>query len=85
MHDLGVVKALGMTPRQTIRMVTCWILAPAVGAAIIGLPAGMSLQNTIINAIGRGQTATGTLPYPRAAWCTSTRPVGWPCSPWPGW
>jgi putative ABC transport system permease protein len=63
-HDLGVVKALGMTPRQTIAMVTCWILAPAVGAAIIGLPAGMSLQNTIINAIGRGQTATGTLSIP---------------------
>jgi hypothetical protein len=27
-HDLGVFKALGMTPRQTITMVICWVIAP---------------------------------------------------------
>jgi putative ABC transport system permease protein len=29
-HDLGVYKAVGMTPRQTITMVTCWAIAPAI-------------------------------------------------------
>ena len=24
-HDLGVFKAVGMTPRQTIAMVVCWV------------------------------------------------------------
>lgn len=33
-HDLGVYKAVGMTPRQVVAMVTCWAIAPAV--AIIG-------------------------------------------------
>jgi putative ABC transport system permease protein len=39
-HDLGVCKAVGMTPRQTIAMVTCWAIAPAIAAAAIALPAG---------------------------------------------
>src|SRR5262249_39053658 len=28
-HDLGVFKAVGMTPRQTIAMVVCWVTGPA--------------------------------------------------------
>lgn len=27
-HDLGVFKAVGMTPRQTLAMVICWVRAP---------------------------------------------------------
>jgi putative ABC transport system permease protein len=50
-HDLGVYKAVGMTPRQTITMVTCWAIAPAIAAAIIALPAGMALQNAVMHAI----------------------------------
>jgi putative ABC transport system permease protein len=50
-HDLGVCKAVGMTPRQTITMVTCWAIAPAIAAAIIALPAGMALQNAVMRAI----------------------------------
>ena len=26
-HDLGVFKAVGMTPGQTITMVICWVIA----------------------------------------------------------
>ena len=33
-----------MTPRQTIAMVTCWAIAPAIVAAAIALPAGMALH-----------------------------------------
>jgi putative ABC transport system permease protein len=51
-HDLGVFKAIGMTPRQTIVMVVCWVVVPAVGAAVIALPAGMILQEVTVHAIG---------------------------------
>jgi len=54
-HDLGIFKAVGMTPRQAITMVTCWAIAPAVGAAIIALPAGMALQDAVIHAIARAE------------------------------
>jgi putative ABC transport system permease protein len=50
-HDLGVYKAVGMTPRQAITMVICWAIAPAIAAAIIALPAGMALQNAVMRAI----------------------------------
>jgi putative ABC transport system permease protein len=55
-HDLGVFKAVGMTPRQTITMVTCWVITPAIAAAIIALPAGMALQNAVIHAIAGAPT-----------------------------
>jgi putative ABC transport system permease protein len=47
-HDLGVFKAVGMTPRQTIAMVTCWAAVPAIGAAIIALPGGMIAQDVVM-------------------------------------
>jgi putative ABC transport system permease protein len=47
-HDLGVFKAVGMTPRQTITMVICWVIAPAVIAAAIALPAGLITQDLLI-------------------------------------
>ena len=47
-HDLGVFKAVGMTPRQTIAMVTCWAAAPAIGAAIIALPGGIIAQGVVM-------------------------------------
>ncbi len=56
-HDLGVFKAIGMTPRQTIAMVICWVIAPAVIAAIIALPAGMILEDRVVHAIARDQAA----------------------------
>jgi hypothetical protein len=34
-HDLGMFKAVGMTPRQTIAMVLCWVVTPAVVAAVL--------------------------------------------------
>jgi putative ABC transport system permease protein len=47
-HDLGVFKAVGMTPRQTITMVICWVIAPAVIAAAIALPAGLTAQDHLV-------------------------------------
>jgi putative ABC transport system permease protein len=55
-HDLGVCKAVGMTPRQTIAMVTCWAVPPAVVAAVIALPAGMALHDAVIHALASDQS-----------------------------
>lgn len=57
-HDLGIFKAVGMTPRQAITMVTCWVIAPAIAAAVIAVPGGMALQNTVMHAIAGGQPAS---------------------------
>jgi putative ABC transport system permease protein len=56
-HDLGVFKAIGMTPRQVIAMVLCWVVAPAVVAAAIAIPAAMVLHGATVNAMGN---AAGT-------------------------
>jgi putative ABC transport system permease protein len=52
-HDLGVFKAVGMTPRQTIAMVLCWVVAPAVVAAVIAIPVGMVLHSATADAMAR--------------------------------
>lgn len=54
-HDLGVFKALGMTPRQVIAMVTCWVIAPTIAAAVIALPAGVALEGVVARAVISGQ------------------------------
>jgi putative ABC transport system permease protein len=51
-HDLGIFKALGMTPWQTITMVICWVIAPAVTAAIIAIPMGIIAHSLTVQAIG---------------------------------
>jgi putative ABC transport system permease protein len=52
-HDLGVFKAVGMTPRQTIAMVLCWVAGPAVVAAAIAVPVGMVLRTATVDAMAR--------------------------------
>jgi putative ABC transport system permease protein len=47
-HDLGVCKAVGMTPRQTLAMVTSSVTTPAVLAAAIALPAGLITQDLLV-------------------------------------
>ena len=54
-HDLGVCKAVGMTPWQVLTMVTCWAIAPAVAATVIALPAGMALQSAVMHALASDQ------------------------------
>jgi putative ABC transport system permease protein len=56
-HDLGIFKALGMTPRQTVTMVVCWVVAPAVAAAAIAIPVAIYLHALTVESIG---TITGT-------------------------
>jgi putative ABC transport system permease protein len=46
-HDIGVFKALGMTPRQTLAMLVCSVTAAGLTAGIAGLPAGIYLHHGI--------------------------------------
>ena len=62
-HDLGIFKALGMTPRQTLTMVICWVIAPAVAAAAIAIPIAIYLHALTVESIG---TLSGT-GVPRSA------------------
>jgi putative ABC transport system permease protein len=55
-HDLGVHKALGMTPRQTIAMVIASVVVTGLIGGAIGAPAGVVLHKMIIDEMGR---ATG--------------------------
>jgi putative ABC transport system permease protein len=47
-HDLGVFKAVGMTPRQTIAMVLCWVAGVGLVAGVIAVPAGIVVHNYVL-------------------------------------
>jgi putative ABC transport system permease protein len=50
-HDLGVFKAIGMTPRQTIAMVVCWVAGTGLVAGVIAVPAGIALHRLVLPAM----------------------------------
>jgi putative ABC transport system permease protein len=57
-HDLGVFKALGMRPAQLLTMVVCWIICPAVLAAVVAAPAAVLLNDATVRAMaGAAHTA----------------------------
>ena len=56
-HDLGIFKAVGMTPRQTLTMVICGVIAPAIAAAAIAIPAAIYAHAATVQEIG---TITGS-------------------------
>lgn len=56
-RDLGVFKAIGMTPRQTIVMVMCWMVGPATVAAAIAVPLAIVLHSVTVRVTGN---AAGT-------------------------
>jgi putative ABC transport system permease protein len=47
-HDLGVFKAIGMTPRQTVAMVVCSVAGIGLLAGLIAIPAGIALQRYVL-------------------------------------
>jgi putative ABC transport system permease protein len=51
-HDLGIFKAIGMRPTQMLTMVACWILVPAIVAAVIAAPAAIALTTATVQAMG---------------------------------
>ncbi len=50
-HDLGVFKAIGMTPRQTIAMVVCWVAGVGLLAGVVAVPAGIALHHNVLPAM----------------------------------
>jgi putative ABC transport system permease protein len=50
-HDIGVFKALGMTPRQTLTMVVCSVGITGLAAGIIAVPAGIILHHDVLPAM----------------------------------
>lgn len=50
-HDIGVFKALGMTPRQTLTMIACSVAITGLAAGIIAVPAGVLLHHNVIPAM----------------------------------
>jgi putative ABC transport system permease protein len=50
-HDLGVFKAVGMTPRQTSAMVVCWIAGAGLAAGVIALPVSVILHSSVVRAM----------------------------------
>lgn len=63
-HDLGIFNAVGMTPRQTTAMTISGIIPPAIIAAAIALPAGLSLQAILVQHLSASafQTRSGSGP-----------------------
>ena len=51
-HDLGVFKALGMTPRQTIAMVVSTVAGTGLAAGLIAIPAGIALHRSVLPIMG---------------------------------
>jgi putative ABC transport system permease protein len=47
-HDLGVYKALGMTPRQTITMVLTSVAGVGLVAGVIGVPVGIMVHHYVL-------------------------------------
>jgi putative ABC transport system permease protein len=56
-HDLGVFKAVGMTPRQTIAMVLTTVAATGLIAGLIAVPAGIVLHHASLPIMGNGAQA----------------------------
>ncbi|MBL7518199.1 ABC transporter permease, partial [Frankia sp. CNm7] len=51
-HDLGVYKALGMTPRQTIAMVVTSAAGIGAVAGLVGVPLGVLLHHAVVPMMG---------------------------------
>jgi putative ABC transport system permease protein len=53
-HDLGVFKAVGMTPRQTVAMVLCSVAGTGLLAGVLAVPAGIAVHQYVIPAMAGG-------------------------------
>jgi putative ABC transport system permease protein len=51
-HDLGVFKSVGMTPRQAIAMVVCSVALIGLLAGIVGIPLGVLVHNGVVPVMG---------------------------------
>jgi putative ABC transport system permease protein len=52
-RDIGIFKALGMTPKQTLTMVICSVGITGLAAGIVAVPAGILLHHNVLPAMAR--------------------------------
>ncbi|OIJ63724.1 ABC transporter permease [Streptomyces mangrovisoli] len=52
-HDLGVCKAVGMSPRQTVGYVLASVVGIGVVGGLVGVPAGFALHGYVLPVMGR--------------------------------
>jgi putative ABC transport system permease protein len=57
-HDFGVFKALGMSPKQTITMVVTSVTGIGLLAGAIGAPIGIALHNAVVPVMGHAAGTT---------------------------
>lgn len=53
-HDIGIHKALGMTPRQTLTTVLSSVALVGLVGGLIGVPAGVAIHRVMLPAMGHG-------------------------------
>jgi putative ABC transport system permease protein len=53
-HDIGIHKALGMTPRQTLTAVLSSVVLIGLVGGLLGVPAGVLLHGILLPAMGDG-------------------------------
>ena len=67
-HDIGVFKAIGMTPRQTLAMIVCSVAATGLAAGVAAVPAGVYLHDGVVpvmvHAANSGYPPSLLLVYP---------------------
>ncbi len=51
-HDLGVFKSVGMTPRQAIAMVVCSVTLIGLLAGVVAVPLGVLVHNEVVPVMG---------------------------------
>jgi putative ABC transport system permease protein len=92
-HDLGVFKAVGMTPRQIIAMVLCSVAGTGLLAGLLAVPAGILVHGYVIpamvgavgldvpanlqNVYGAGELAALALAGLAIALAGALLPAGW--------
>jgi putative ABC transport system permease protein len=47
-HDIGVFKAIGMTPRQTLVMIVCSVALTGLVAGLVAVPGGVYLHHGVV-------------------------------------
>jgi len=92
-HDLGVFKAVGMTPRQTVAMVLCSVAGTGLLAGVLAVPAGIAVHQyvlpamagaaglgvpaSLLNVYGAGELAALALAGLAIALAGALLPAGW--------